>query len=307
MNIISASRRTDIPAFYSEWLIDRIRIGSVSYPNPFSGEVYTISLLPDDVHSIVFWSKHYAPLLPHLGELDDRGYRYVFHYTITGAARTLEPHVPVWQEEVKALRALSARTSPRHVTWRFDPILLTDELDASFHLQAFRSISSALEGSVERCVFSFATFYAKVRQQLKRAGIRYVDPPLEAKRALVGEMADVAEQRGITLQACCWPDLVGDGVKQAHCVDGELLAQLFPDRPAVTELRPTRDGCGCSASRDIGMYDTCPYGCAYCYANRSRELALRRYRAHDPQGEMLVQLDADASGPGPHGTRSTAA
>jgi hypothetical protein len=290
MNVISASRRTDIPAFYSEWFLNRIRLGSVSYPNPFSGEVYTLSLLPEDVHSIVFWSKHYAPLLPYLDEIDDRGYRCVFQYTITGAGRKLEPHVPAWQEEVKTLRALSQRTSPRHVSWRFDPILFTGELDAGFYLQTFRSIASSLAGAVERCVFSFASFYSKVRRQLRRAGIKYTDPPLEEKRALVEEMVDVADQHGITLQACCWPDLVGGRVQQAHCVDGELLAELFPDRPVVAERRPTRGGCGCYASRDIGMYDSCPHGCVYCYANESRELALRRYQTHDAQGEMLASV-----------------
>jgi len=288
VNIISASRRTDIPGFYSDWFMRRLRAGSVSYPNPYSGEVHTVSLLPDDVHSIVFWSKHYAPLLPHLDELEERGYRATFHYTITGAPRELEPHVPAWQEEVKTLRDLAGRTTPGHVTWRFDPILFTDQLGAPLYLQRFQEIASSLEGAVERCAFSFATFYAKVARQLDRAVVRYVDPPLEQKEALVEQMADIGDERGITLHACCWPDLVGGRIRQSHCVDGGLLGRLFPDRPLVSERRPTRDGCGCYASRDIGMYDTCPYGCVYCYANQSHELALRRHRAHDPQGEMII-------------------
>ena len=295
MNIISASRRTDIPAFYAEWFMNRVRAGSASYPNPYSGEIHAVSLQADDVHSLVFWSKHYAPLLPHLAELDERGYRCVFQYTITGAPRQLEPHVPGWQEEVETLWALAERTSPRQVTWRFDPILFTKELDGEFYLARFGELAGLLEGAVERCAFSFATFYPKVERQLKRAGIRYVDPPLAEKKDLVQKMAAVAARHGVSLYSCCWADLVGGAVRQSHCIDGQLLAELFPERPAVTERRPTREGCGCTASRDIGMYDTCPYGCVYCYANRSHEAALRRHRAHDRQGELLVGLRQGAA------------
>ena len=291
MQIISASRRTDIPAFYAEWFMNRIRAGAVRYPNPFSNEVYALSLHPDDVHSVVFWSKHYAPLLLHLDELQERGYRFYSHYTITGAPRVLEPHVPDWTKAVQVFRELARRTSPRHVQWRFDPILFTDELGAKVYMQRFRDIATALAGSTERCYFSFATFYGKVERQLKRSAVSFYDPPLEEKRALVGAMANVAAGCGITLYACCQDVLVEGLVQKAHCIDGELLAALFADRPPVTEARPTRKECGCVASRDIGMYDSCPYGCLYCYANQSREAALARFRAHDPRGELLVQVN----------------
>jgi hypothetical protein len=288
LNIISASRRSDIPAFYSQWLMNRLRAGFVCYPNPFSGEVYTISLRPEDVHSIVFWSKHYGPLLPHLDELEGRGYRFYFHYTITGAPRALEPHVPEWQKAVNVFRRLARRTAPRQVQWRFDPILFTDELDAAFYVDRFRDIAAALAGATERCYFSFAVFYGKVERQLHEAGICYRDPLLEEKQALIEAVADIADECGITLHACCQDALVGDRVQKAHCVDGDLLAELFPDRPHVSQLRPTREQCGCVASRDIGMYDTCPYGCIYCYANRSRQVALTRFKSHNPKGGMLV-------------------
>jgi hypothetical protein len=167
MNIISASRRTDIPAFYSQWLVNRLRAGFVRYPNPFSGEVYTVSLRPEDVHSIVFWSKHYAPLLPHLDELEEGDYRFYFHYTITGAPRTLEPHVPGWQQAVQVFRKLAERTSSRQVQWRFDPILFTHELGPAFYAARFRDVATALSGATERCYFSFAVFYGKVGRRLR--------------------------------------------------------------------------------------------------------------------------------------------
>ncbi len=291
LNIISASRRTDIPAFYMSWLMNRLRTGYVCYPNPFSGEVYTVSLRPEEVHSIVFWSKGYKPLLSHLDELKERGYYFYFHYTITGAPRVLEPHVPDWQRSVQVFQELAKRTSPRYVQWRFDPILFTEELGTKFYIERFRDIATALSGATQRCYFSFAVFYGKVERQLQRTGIYFHDPAMEEKQALIEAMADIAAPCGITLYACCQDALVTGRVQKARCVDGDLLAELFPDRPRISQLRPTREQCGCVASRDIGMYDTCPYGCLYCYANQSRKVALARFRAHNTEKEMLsVQI-----------------
>ena len=127
-----------------------------------------------------------------------------------------------------------------------------------------------------------------MRRKLVQAGIHALDPSIEEKLALTEALADIADDCGIALYACCQEALVGERVRKASCVDGDLLAELFPDRPHVKRHQPSRDGCGCAASRDIGMYDTCPYGCVYCYANQGHEAALARHRAHDPTGDMLV-------------------
>lgn len=286
--IISASRRTDIPAFYMPWFMNRLRAGSVSYPNPFGGQIHTVSLRPEDVHSIVFWSKFYGPFLGHIDELESSGYRFYAHYTITGAPRQLEPHVPGWEHATAVFRDLAARTSPRHVQWRFDPIVMTDTLDAAFYADRFRRIAAVLAGSTTRCYFSFATSYAKVTRRLEKNGVRFVDPPLEVKHALVETLATIADDHGIALYACCQDALLNGRVHKAHCVDGDLLATLFPDRLLSAGPRPTRDQCGCVASRDVGMYDTCPYGCVYCYANASQRAALAGHRQHDPLGAILT-------------------
>ena len=288
MNIISASRRTDIPAFYSRWLMGRLRAGAARYPNPITGQMITVSLRPEDVHSFVFWSKHYGPLLEHLDELHARGYRACFHYTITALPRTLEPHTPDWERSAEICRALAARTSPRHVFWRFDPILFTDELGAAHYLERFAALAAALEGATERCIFSFAAFYGKAQRRLSAAAIQYRDPPLDEKRALAERLAEIAGVHGMTLHACCQDALVGGDVLKAHCIDGELLAALFPDQPAITQAGGTRPECGCTASRDIGAYDTCPFGCLYCYANGRPELADARHRAHREESDALA-------------------
>jgi hypothetical protein len=288
VNVISASRRTDIPAYYMPWLMNRLDAGTVTYPNPFGGKLVTVSLRPEHVHSLVFWSKHYGPFLDHIAEIERRGYPFYCHYTITGAPRRLEPHVPDWQHAVRVFRQLAERTSPRRVIWRFDPIVFTDELGADFYLESFRALAAALSGATERCMFSFASYYGKVERRMSQAGITTVDPPLDEKRALAAQLAEIAGEHGITLYACCQKMLIEGKVRQAHCVDGELLADLFPDRPPLTTLRPTRAQCGCFASRDIGLYDSCGHGCVYCYATQSQAAAVRRLRDHDPAGEMLI-------------------
>jgi DNA repair photolyase len=288
VNIISASRRTDVPALYTPWLLGRLAAGYASYPNPFNGRPVTVSLRPEDVHTIVFWSRNFAPLLPHLDGLAERGYRFFFHYTITGAPRALEPYGPPREAAVATLRELAARTSPRHVQWRFDPILLTDQLDAAHYVEQFRQLAAALAGATERCTFSFATLYAKVVRRLRRHGVGFRDPALEEKRELAEMLASIGREYGISLYACCQEALLSPAVHRAHCVDGDLLAALSPDRPLDAPPRPTRPECGCVASHDIGVYDTCIHGCLYCYANTNHRTAQARFQAHDPAAEALL-------------------
>jgi hypothetical protein len=282
--IISASRRTDIPAFYMPWFMNRLDAGTANYPNPITGKPCSVSLHPDDVHSIVFWSKHYGPFLPHIDTIQTRGYRFYCHYTITGAPRLLEPHVPQWQYNVDIFRRLTQRAS---VQWRFDPMVFTPDLDAAYYLARFREIAAALEGSTTRCYFSFATFYGKVQRRMH--DLAYMEPSLAEKQEFLAQMAESAAQHGITLYSCCADELVDERIHKAHCIDGDLLAELFPDRPLAAKNQPSRAMCGCVASRDIGVYDTCPFGCIYCYANQTQELALTHHHAHDPACESLLQ------------------
>lgn len=288
MNIISASRRTDIPALYMDWFMGRIRDGFVTYPNPFSGTFYTVSLAPEEVHSIVFWSKHYRPLLPHLDELHKRGFGMFFHYTITGLPRHLEPCSPPWELSVKILKELSLRTGSKQVAWRFDPIVLTEELDSRWYIKKFTDIGRKLAGLIERCYVSFVHLYGKTRRNLHRLAIRLREPSLEEKLELASQLERIAQEFGIEVFFCCQPDLVAGGMKMGRCVDGELLSALFPEKPGVLQARPTRPGCGCTESKDIGMYDSCSLGCTYCYANQSGTLARSHRRSHDPSCQMLL-------------------
>lgn len=291
MPIISASRRTDIPASYPEWFINRIRAGYVRWLNPFSRAVYQVSLKPDDVSAIVFWSKNYLPLLPYLDELDAGGYPMVFHFTITGLPKVFEPRVPEIGELTECARILSERYGPDAVLWRYDPILISSVTDQRYHIDRFRELCTALEGSVTSCYFSFAVFYGKVLRNAEKlrseTGIVCADLPLDDRIALANTLADIAVDRGIQMRSCCGDYLLGEKIEKAHCVDAELLQRLFPDKVGQLSANPTRKECGCFESKDIGTYGTCPHGCVYCYANTNSEAAVKSCERNDPSSDVL--------------------
>lgn len=290
--VISASRRTDIPAHYPDWFMERIRAGVVEYANPYGGQVYSVSLQPEDVSAIVFWSKDYDPLRPHLKELESRGYACCFQFTITGLPRIMEPQSPETDAAVGTAHTLAQRTSPDHVLWRYDPIVISDLTEEVYHRERFAQLASDLEGATRRCYISFANLdYQKVARQRARfeqeTGVRLLDPPQEQKQELAQALAERAAQHGITLYACCNPELVQGPIQPAHCVDADLLHQLFPDRVQKTRRNPTREGCGCSDSRDIGAYDTCPKNCVFCYATKDPDRARRRFQAQQKDAVRL--------------------
>lgn len=299
MHIVSVSRRTDIPAFYAEWFMRRVREGYVRYLNPFGGQEYRISLQPGDVHAFIFWSKNFGPMVKYLHELDERGYDFYFHFTITGLPRSFEKMVVPVDDAVKDFHLLTGRYGPRRVLWRFDPIVITSITGSDYYIRRFEEIARRLKGTTERCYFSFASLYPKVRRNLdllvNRQGIVYRDPSEPEKMSLIERLRDIAGRYGITLYSCCDDALAIDGVKRAQCVDGELLYELFPHKPVQTRVNPTRKGCRCVMSRDIGAYDTCPHGCVYCYANLNRDLAYRRFKMHDPTSDILMPTVARAA------------
>lgn len=291
MKIISVSRRTDIPAFYSEWFMNRIREGCVRWMNPFSRATYVESLRPENVGAIVFWSKNYLPLLPYLDELDARKYRMLFHFTITGLPKVFEPQVPDAVELMKCAHTLSERYGRESVLWRYDPVLISSVTDSQYHINRFRYLCSELEGTVKSCYFSFAVFYGKVlrnTQMLKsETGIQCQDLSLDNRIELANTFANISAEHGIDLLSCCGDYLVGDKIKKAHCVDADLLQQLFPDKVSNLAAHPTRKECGCYESKDIGAYGTCPHGCVYCYANTNSQAALLSFERHDPHSDIL--------------------
>ncbi|MDO8672321.1 MAG: DUF1848 domain-containing protein [Dehalococcoidia bacterium] len=290
MKVISASRRTDIPAFYSKWLLGRLRAGFCHWRNPFGGQVYRVSLLPEDCLAIVFWTRNPAPLLPALESLRQEGYRFYFHFTINGYPRALESHSPPVDDAIRIFRQLAETMTPELVLWRYDPIVLGDLTPESHHLDRFDYISRQLEGYTRRCYFSFVDFYGKTERNLKRLEHEHGPfrrPSSEERRRLVDQLRDIARSRDIALYSCSDKALAADGIEKAHCIDGDIIARLRPELELRLKNVPTRRDCGCVQATDIGAYDTCAFGCAYCYATNSHAAALDRLHAHDHNGTIL--------------------
>ncbi len=295
--IISVSRRTDIPAFYGDWFMRRVRDGFAGVVNPFGGQCYRVSLRPEDVECFVFWSKDFTPFLPHLETVDRLGYRFYFNYTVTAIPPVFERDVDR-QAALNTLKYLSRRYSPAHINWRFDPILLSSLSDGDFYLRAFESYAAELAGVVERCIFSFVDFYGKVRRNFKdlaKAHGVHVDEPSEQVRIdLANRLAEIAAQRGITMHACCEDGLLGERIQKAHCVDGALIERLFGPSDVPYKDKGTRPECGCTESTDIGSYNTCPHGCVYCYANSNQTAARQAFAQHDPNTAFLGYTKAQS-------------
>lgn len=291
--IVSASRRTDIPAFYGEWLLHRLREGYVLVRNPFNPrQVARVSLDPQVVDCLVFWTKNPAPLLPLLDEIDRLGHRYYFHYTVTACDRSLERNLPAKTERLTVFRRLAERIGPERVLWRFDPILLTREQGPEAVLREFADLARTLQACTRQCTISFVSLYRKCKRNLRGIGLLTLDD--SGKIAFVQQLAAHAEQNGILLKACCDPFLHERcGIQTAQCIDGRLVAELLGQPVRIAKDRGQRPGCGCVASVDIGAYNTCAHGCRYCYATVGDRAVAAHVKAHDPRSPLLTGVLSD--------------
>jgi len=289
--IVSASYRTDIPAFYGRWFMNRLEAGFCRVMNPYGGAPSTVPLTRVAVDGFVFWSRNLAPFLVHLDEVKRRGFPFILQTTITGYPRALEASVPAAAQAAALLRAAAERFGPRTTVWRYDPILLTSITEADWHFANFARLAGELRDATDEVVVSFADFYAKTATNLAAAagrhGFSWRDPDREEKRALLRRLASVAAEHGMALTLCTEPDLA-PLVPAARCIDAERLSDIA-GRPIVAREKGNRPGCACAESRDIGAYDSCPQGCVYCYAVRNRSAVQRSREHHDVEGEALIE------------------
>ncbi len=292
MNIISASRRTDIPAWYGEWFSNRLREGYAVYRNPFGGQNHRVSILPEDVIAFVFWTRNASPFVPVLDKQVRRRYRSVVLYTVNGYGPPFEPPAHDRADVLAGFERVSDLLGPDAVRWRYDPILLSDRMNRDAHLRAFENLARRLEGKTHLCHTSFVQFYRKTSRTLSRLAKETNDvcrdPTDDEKIALARDLKDLAASRGIELVSCSAVLLDEAGIERGRCVDPDLIARLRPDLPGMKlKTRPTREGCRCAASRDIGAYNTCQAGCVYCYATDDSRRARRALENHDPEAKSL--------------------
>ena len=304
--IISASRSTDIPAFYGEWFMDRLRAGYVKWINPWNGAPLYISF--QKARIFVFWSKNPEPFLPHLEDLDRRGYPSYMLFTLNDYWKEgLEPGVPSLEERIRTFRSLSQMTGKERVVWRCDPLLLTEALDVAGLLDRVRAVGDAIAPFTKRMVISFIDIakYPKVARNLAKRGCKGVREfsPAEEEEFAAG-LRELNRSWDLVITACGEErDLSRYGIGRGQCISYDLMVRNFGDDPILRDFlsRPDsvvlpergsllgtppqlkdpgqRPSCGCVVAKDIGQYGTCPHLCAYCYANPSPETVRRRYEA----------------------------
>jgi DNA repair photolyase len=305
--IISASRSTDIPAFYSDWLVNRVEAGYVKWTNPFNGVPLYVSFAR--ARLFVFWTKNPKSMLDKLDFFDAKGYNYYFQFTLNDYdAERLEPGVPPLEQRIETFITLSQRLGKDRVIWRFDPLLLTETISVDSLLRKVENVGNALARHTSRLVISFGDIsaYTKVAKNLAYAGIHAREFSVDEMRAFAKGLSVLNERWGLKLGTCAETvDLAPYGIEHNRCIDDRLIATLFqndtslmrflgiggepmqddlfgahPVRTKSLKDKGQREACGCIVSKDIGEYETCPHLCHYCYANPSHTRAAVNWKQH---------------------------
>ena len=315
--IISASRATDIPTFYSDWFINRWEAGYLKWINPFNGKPLYVSFANTRV--VVFWTKNPRPMFKYLDYLDANVPHYYFQYSLNDYDKEgYEAKVPSVENRIKTFKELSNRLGKNRVVWRYDPLILTDEIDVDELLRRVKNIGDQLKDYTEKLVFSFADIatYKKVQNNLNKEQVPYVEFTPETMEAFAKGISEINKEWGLQIGTCSEKiDLDKYGIVHNKCVDDDLMVELFSEDEELMEFlgveieepslfettrkvtkkrnlkdKGQREDCGCVMSKDIGQYNTCPHECNYCYANTSKELAKKNYQRHlsDKNGEGIL-------------------
>ena len=282
--IINTGSRTDIPAFYSEWFLRRVREGFVMVRNPYNPrQVTRYRLDPGVVDALVFCTKNPAPMLPRLGELS--AFSQYWHVTITPYGADVEPNVPEKRLVLDSFRDLSRAVGKERVCWRYDPVFLSETYTLEFHREAFARMAAYLEGYTQQAVFSFIDLYEKTKMNFPE--VRQV--PKEAQHQLARSFAESCRIHGITLRSCLEsPELSRYGIDTGGCLTRQVIEHAIGERLEVPRHPAARTGCECLLGNDIGVYNTCGHLCRYCYANYDKRAVRASMKAHDPDSPFLI-------------------
>jgi hypothetical protein len=281
--IISASRRSDLPAFYGAWFIQRLKEGSVCIVNPRNPrQISAINLNPDNIKGIVFWTKNPKNFIDSLDIVNALGYadRYYFQFTITPYGADIEKFLGDKRQIIETFKLLADKIGSKRVILRYDPIFFTSKYNLNFHLKAFERLISLLKGRTQRIVISFLDIYKKVIRNM--SGIDYRETSLKEMELLGKTFADIAGRYKMSVETCSEAmDLGKFGIKPTRCIDGNLIEEISGLNIDDKAKSGVRKHCLCMKSVDIGRYDTCIFGCLYCYANANKAVAERKYRRSD--------------------------
>jgi len=284
--IISASRRTDIPAFYSKWFMSRVEDGNVMVRNPiYPRNITEIILKPERIDAIVFWTKNPQNFIQYLPELDDRGFFYYFLFTVTPYGNDFEAKVPPKNQMIEVFQKLSGILGKDRVIWRYDPIIFTKKTNENYHLDQFYNIASALKNCTFQCITSFMVEYKKcIRNML---GMQIEHPDYLRKKSLLCTLKSISESFGMSLKLCADEETI-EGIEKACCIDPVLISNRTGKHLKNKKDISQRVQCCCNESIDIGVYNTCLHQCLYCYANYNTEKVSDTVSAHLSNSPLLV-------------------
>lgn len=282
--ILSVSRRTDIPSYFSDWFFERLKEGYVYTKNPMNPkQISKLEVSPDMVDCIVFWTKNPEPMLDRLKELEP--YPFYFQFTLTSYGKDIEANLPHKKEVLlPTFQRLSGNVGRKRVIWRYDPILFTKRYTPEYHVKAFRQMAEALRGYTEKCVISFVDTYAKNKKNMQALGV--YELPKEELEVFAKALCEIAKENDMVMASCAEQiDLAHCGIAHNACIDRSLIEEIIGCKLKGAKDKNQRGECGCMESIDIGTYHTCENGCVYCYANHSEAQVkenLRKYDVHSP-------------------------
>ena len=284
--IISASRRTDIPAYYSDWMLNRIQERYVYVRNPMnSRQVRKVSLDPDAVDCIVFWSKNPKPMLDKLRCFNS--YAYYFQFTLNPYDDDIETKLPVKNELIETFKKLSDMAGPKRIIWRYDPVLINARYTIDYHIDKFFEFACQLQGYTEKVIFSYIDFYKKITENIQLNCI--LEITFDEKTIIAEHFSKIAHENNFCIDTCAEDiELSHCNIGHARCIDGRLIAEITGNNVAVAKDKNQRLECGCAASIDIGEYNSCLNGCIYCYANFSHCVVMNNYNRHNQLSPLLI-------------------
>ncbi len=284
--ILSVSRRTDIPAFYTEWFFNRIKDGYALVRNPMNyNQVSKVILNPDIIDCIVFWTKNPSIIINKLSLLSE--YKYYFQITINSYDKNIERNVPSKSTVVDSFKSLSKIIGENRTIWRYDPIILTKEIDIDYHCKYFAALCTKLEGYTNRCTISFVDLYKKSERNMSGMNSNLIDN--EKMKEIGSRLSSIANVHNIKIETCSELINLSDvGIEHARCIDDRLISEIIGQKITISKDKNQRDICGCVESVDIGAYNTCEHGCRYCYANFSENTVKNNRQKHNPNSPMLI-------------------
>ena len=282
--IINTGCRTDIPAFYAKWLMNRIREGYVLVRNPYNpNQVTKYNLSPEVVDCLAFCTKNPEPMLTYLGELDM--YKQYWFVTITPYGKDIEPNVPEKQKVIESFKKVSNHIGVDSIGWRYDPIFIGNGFDVSKHIECFENISRELKGYTHNCTISFLDLYEKVKRNAPD-----IKPPIKEEQIEIAKaFARIGKENDMVIHACCEKTYLSQyGLQCNGCMSQEIVEKAINNTLQPPKRKNLRQECNCLMGNDIGAYNTCGHLCKYCYANANKQFVIENMKKHDDNSPFLI-------------------